>query len=309
MPGSLAIILFTTLLARDWNKVTKMSAVKTILAITFAFFVTVTWFVPSFPPAQLLYEYVRIRQTTLSIWEIPVSTLLNAVTNGFFWIIIVATACGLGQLFLRLGMQSKPLSSMPVAPHLATPPPENPLVDSRVSRIPPALTVPPTAPYFAVRNEPVRVIMRTEPTPIKLSRKPMSAEIDIENVEGIGLVNGGLLRSLGIHTVSDLLRVGATELGRRRLANEVGVTSATVLMWVHRADLLRVRGIGRKYSALLESAGVNTTTDLSTKNPHYLRQRLKAVNRERNLVGRLPPSNTIEIWVRYAKNLEPILVE
>ncbi len=39
----------------------------------------------------------------------------------------------------------EPLSPMPFAPRLATPPLENPLVDYRVNRIPPALTIPPSS--------------------------------------------------------------------------------------------------------------------------------------------------------------------
>ena len=291
--------------AREGKKVTKMSAVRTILAITFVFFLTVTFIAPTFPPAQLLYIYVKIPQTTLSIWGISVATLLNAMTNGFFWTIIVAIACGLTQLALSIRVL-RPLPSMPVAPRLTTPPPENPLVDSLVNVVPPALTIS-EYPSFKVREEPARVMTRAEPVPIRISSESAKKEIDIETVEGIGLKCGGLLRNLGIDTASDLLKLGASERGRFYIANKVGVTSATVLKWVCRADLLRVRGVGRKYSALLEWAGVYTTRDLSAKNPHYLCQTLRAVNKERNLVGRTPPSKTVEIWVHNAKKLEPVM--
>jgi nucleotidyltransferase/DNA polymerase involved in DNA repair len=152
-------------------------------------------------------------------------------------------------------------------------------------------------------------MIRTESVPIRFSGGPIGAEVDVETFEGIGLVCGGLLRKLGIDTVNDLLRVGATERGRRRLANKIGVTYSTLLKWVYREDLLRVKGIGGKYSALLESVGVNTAADLKTKNPHDLFQTLRALNRERHLVRRIPPSMTIEIWVDNAKSLEPMLIE
>jgi predicted flap endonuclease-1-like 5' DNA nuclease len=126
-------------------------------------------------------------------------------------------------------------------------------------------------------------------------------EQGIETINGIGPKSGGLLRNSGVKTVNDLLRVGATERGRQHLANKVGVTYATLLKWVYRGDLLRINGVGKKYSALLESAGVNTITDLSMRNPSYLCQTLRIVNREKNLVRRTPPSKTIEIWVKNAK--------
>ncbi len=90
--------------------------------------------------------------------------------------------------------------------------------------------------------------MRTNPVSIGFSRAPIGAEVGLETFDGIGLVCGELLRNLGILTISDLLRVGATERGRRRLASEIGVTYSTLLKWIYREDLLRVRGIGRKYS-------------------------------------------------------------
>jgi hypothetical protein len=80
-----------------------------------------------------------------------------------------------------------------------------------------------------------------------------------------------------------------------------------MLTWVHRGDLLRISGVGKKYSSLLEAAGVNTVTDLSMKNPRLLCQTLRTVNREKNLVRRTPPSKTIEIWVKNARNLKPIV--
>ena len=184
-----------------------MSAAKTILAIsalTFVLLIGITLIVPSFPPAQLLWGYVGIPQTTLAIWGISIAILINGIINACYWTIITITAYGVAKLAVQ---PRKPGShwEMPVPPHLTTLPPENPLVDSR--------------------------------------------------------------------------------------------------------DLLKVKGIGRKYSKLLGSAGVNTITDLSTKNPRYLSQALRAVNRERNLVRRAPLSKTIETWVNDAKNLDHNSVE
>lgn len=270
------------------------------------FYVGLTLIVPTFPPAQMLREWVGIPLIAFFIGGISVTTLLNGIINGTFWTTIVITAYGLTQLVLHT--RKRKLPPMPVARHLKLPPPENPLVDPRVNRMPPALTVEP-ARLVALNKEPARVNTRSELAVIDVSKDTTAAELDVETIEGIGSVRGALLRNIGINTVIDLLKVGATHRGRRRLANATGVTSATVLKWVYRGDLLRVRGIGTKYSALLESAGVNTVTDLSTKNPDYLRQTLKIVNSERDLVRRTPPSSKIEIWIRNAKNLEPIPVE
>ena len=283
----------------------KTTEAKIILAITFTLFAGITLLVPSFPPAQLLYESVRIPRATTSLGGISIATILNLVTNGFFWVLIAATLLGVARFF----KEPAPLPPMPDAPQLVSPPPENPLIDSRANKIPPALTIPSVTQSLKAREQPARALVRTVFVPIRISKAFIGEKLDVETIEGVGPMYGGLLRNAGINTIGDLLRIGDTVRGQQRIANEIGVTSATVVRWVRRGDLLRVKGVGRKYSALLESAGVNTVADLSRKDPNYLCQWLEAFNRERNLVRRTPPPKTIELWVRNARSLEPIIVE
>jgi hypothetical protein len=107
--------------------------------------------------------------------------------------------------------------------------------------------------------------------------------------------------------VDDFLRVGSTRVGRQRIARRLGVSYRMVLSWVYRGDLLRVRGVGRQYSELLESAGVSSVEDLSNRNALVLWQKLRGVNREKKLVRRVPPRETIEMWVYNAKKLDPMV--
>jgi predicted flap endonuclease-1-like 5' DNA nuclease len=130
---------------------------------------------------------------------------------------------------------------------------------------------------------------------------------DIETIEGIGPTYGNKLRNSGVKVVEDLLRAGSTRSRRRILANKVGVASATLLKWVYRADFFRIRGIGTQYSSLLESAGVNTVTDLARRNPKNLYAKLREINRKKNLVRRIPPYRTIQRWIKSAKNLKRIV--
>jgi predicted flap endonuclease-1-like 5' DNA nuclease len=264
-----------------------MSA-KTVCVATFLLVMGITLVIPSFPPAQFLYELLKIPQNTMSIFGVSITVVLNGITNGFFWVVIGATAYAVSGRFSK----SEPLPPLPEAPHLKTPPPEPMLVDQRINKIPPAFTVRKVA-------KPRLVTVRKVPKP--------RLEYEIEMIEGIGPIRSELLRNSGIKTVDDLLRVGASNLARHQLAKEVGVTDGILLKWINRGDLLRVRGVGRQYSELLESAGVISASDLSTRNPNYLHQTLKGVNREKNLVKRVPPADTIRIWVNNAKNLEPIM--
>ncbi len=266
-----------------------MSA-KAVCATVFLVVMGITLVVPSFPPAEFVYGFLKIPQSPMTIFGLPITSVLNGITNGFFWLIVGAATYGVISLLSR----SEPLPPMPEAPHLKSPLPEPMLVDQRVNKIPPALTVKKVA-------KPRLVTMRKAAKP--------RLEYEIEIIEGIGPIRGELLRNLGIKTVDDLLRVGASKFARQNIATEVGVSDEILLKWINRGDLLRVRGIGRQYSELLESAGVISSIDLSTRNPGYLHQTLKGINKERNLVKRVPPAETIQIWVNNARNIEPIIAK
>ena len=247
-----------------------------IFAGFFLILAAITFVIPVLPPAQLLFETLNIPQPTQSILGISVVSLLYCATNGLIWGIFAAAVYSLYNYRAR----RKPLPPVPAAKELRVTAPEPKPLDWRADRYPPAITV---------RKERDR------------------REQEIETIEGIGALRGQMLRNAGIRTVNDLLRAGATRLKRQRLANEFGVSYSTLSKWVHRADLLRIRGIGSQYSELLETAGVDTVTYLSKRDPRRLWQKLKAVNREKKLVRRVPPLKKVETWVYKAKNLEPIV--
>jgi predicted flap endonuclease-1-like 5' DNA nuclease len=254
-----------------------MNAVA-VFAGAFLILAVVTLVIPSLPPSELVLEVVGFPQATGSFLGISFSTLLNGFVNGFLWGLVAATVYALS----RRGTGRKPLLPLPEPEELPSPPPKAMPVDERVEKIPPAMTV-------------------------REGRFRMVRDRDVKTIEGIGSLRGRLLTSMGIRTVDDLLRVGATSAGRQRIAKRLGVGYRMVRSWVYRGDLLRVRGVGRQYSELLESAGVSSVTDLSNRNALVLWQTLRGVNREKRLVRRVPPHETIEMWVYNAKKLDPII--
>jgi hypothetical protein len=228
-----------------------MVGTKTTIAIAFALFVGVTLIIPGFPPAQLLFKLMGLPQSTLVILGVSVASVFGGIINGVFWTIFAATAYSLVRI-VPSSRNPKPLAPLPVARSLARPLLDNPHVDSWLKEIPLA-PVPGAKPSRRMRGRPGRAVKRPKPLSIRFSKVPVGAELDIEVVEGIGSAFGGVLKILGIDTVSDLLRVGATERGRHRLAKEIGVTPATVLRWVYRGDLLVRRGAERNCSTVLYS--------------------------------------------------------
>lgn len=140
--------------------------------------------------------------------------------------------------------------------------------------------------------------------PIVRARAPSALDQGVEQIEGIGPSYAEKLKGANITAIKDLLKAGATKKRRQTLAKIAGASERTVLRWVNRADLFRVKGIGKEYSELLDVAGVNTVLELSRRNPANLRGKLEEVNREKRVVKQLPSVETIKEWIRHAKRLK-----
>ena len=125
----------------------------------------------------------------------------------------------------------------------------------------------------------------------------------LEFVEGIGPAFAGKLRAIGVFTVLDLLRRGATRKGRTELAELTGIAGKLILEWVNHVDLYRIKGVGSEYADLLEAAGVDTVIELAQRNPANLLPRMLEVNDAKKLVRRPPVQSQVDDWVAQAKKL------
>ena len=123
-------------------------------------------------------------------------------------------------------------------------------------------------------------------------------------IEGIGPVNAGKLNKAGVRGTNGLLKIAGTKNGRQDLSKATGFSSKTILEWVNRADLFRVKGIGSQYSDLLEAAGVDTVVELAKRKPETLLESMAKVNAKKNLVNQLPALSLVKNWVKNAKSLK-----
>ncbi len=129
----------------------------------------------------------------------------------------------------------------------------------------------------------------------------------IADIEGIGPVYARKLSKAGIRSVESLLKKGASAKGRKEIAAATGITHTSILEWVNRADLFRIKGIGSQYSDLLEKAGVDTVVELSNRVAENLHARMVEVNKAKNLVNELPGVKNVKKWITLAKKLPRIV--
>lgn len=128
-------------------------------------------------------------------------------------------------------------------------------------------------------------------------------------IEGIGAKQAEKLRGAGVRTVEKLLAEGATKKGRKALSEATKVSEKVVLEWVNRADLMRVSGVSKQYSDLLEAAGVDTVKELRRRNVANLVAKMDEVNsaKRNKLVKRVPSEKVVAKWVESAKELEAVV--
>jgi predicted flap endonuclease-1-like 5' DNA nuclease len=127
----------------------------------------------------------------------------------------------------------------------------------------------------------------------------------IDEIEGIGPAYREKLGAAGIGTTDDLLTHCSSPGGRKETAEKTGVSEKHLLEWANMADLMRVSGVGRQFSELLEAAGVDTIKELRNRNAENLAAKMEEVNKEKNLANASPSAKTVAEWVAQAKTLDP----
>ena len=126
---------------------------------------------------------------------------------------------------------------------------------------------------------------------------------NIIKIEGIGKLYAEKLVAAGIKTTEKLLDVGCKAKAREELAAKTSIPVKSILEWVNRADLMRIKGVGEEYSDLLEVAGVDTVVELANRKPENLHLKLVETNKEKKIVRQLPGLKQVQSWIEEAKKL------
>jgi large subunit ribosomal protein L20 len=123
-------------------------------------------------------------------------------------------------------------------------------------------------------------------------------------INGITEADAQRLIDYDVASLANLLERGATSKGRKELAAATGITPDSILTWVNRADLARIKGVDANSAALLEAAGVDTVVELANRNAANLHERLVTVNQDAGLVQVLPSAAEVADWIEQAKQME-----
>lgn len=110
------------------------------------------------------------------------------------------------------------------------------------------------------------------------------------------------LAAAGLSNSDQVLAATAQPKDREALATQLGIDVKEVLEMANRADLARIKGVGKVYSDLLEEAGVDTVAELAQRNPANLYEKILEAA-ELHFVKRTPTAEEVAGWVAEAKTL------
>jgi predicted flap endonuclease-1-like 5' DNA nuclease len=125
----------------------------------------------------------------------------------------------------------------------------------------------------------------------------------IEELRGATPRLAEALQGKGIEDSEALLAAAGPAAKRESLAKDLGVEERRILELCNRADLVRIRGVGRVYSDLLEFAGVDTVVELAQRNADNLFAKIEEVSGQHS-VRRIPRLADVHDWVAQAKAMD-----
>ncbi|MGB0862120.1 MAG: DUF4332 domain-containing protein [Saprospiraceae bacterium] len=129
----------------------------------------------------------------------------------------------------------------------------------------------------------------------------------IGSIEGIGPVFREKLENAGILTTETLLEKGASAEGRAALAASTEIEGKRIMTFVSRADFMRIKGVGRQFSELLQNVDIHTVDQLAAADATAINTAMTTVNDAKNLTKVVPSVKQIQGFIDVAKGLDAVV--
>ncbi len=126
----------------------------------------------------------------------------------------------------------------------------------------------------------------------------------INSINGMTHIEATKLRRARVRTTVTFLQIASSRSGRALLTKETGISSPKLLHWAKRAELMKIRDLGRDYSDLLEAVGVESVSELKRRNPESLHESMSAINNKQEIVDRMPSLKRVTKWVEESKDID-----
>lgn len=129
----------------------------------------------------------------------------------------------------------------------------------------------------------------------------------IGEIEGIGPVFREKLEKVGVLTTETLLEKGAAQAGRAALAASTEIEEKRIMTFVSRADFMRIKGVGRQFSELLQNVDIHTVDQLGAASADDVNAAMTKVNDVKKLTKVVPSVKQIQGFIDIAKGLDAVV--
>ena len=126
----------------------------------------------------------------------------------------------------------------------------------------------------------------------------------INSINGMTHIEATKLRRARVRTTVTFLQIASSRSGRALLTKETGISSPNLLHWAKRAELMKIRDLGRDYSDLLEAVGVESVSELKRRNPESLHESMSVINNKQEIVDRMPSLKRVTKWIEESKDID-----
>ena len=124
----------------------------------------------------------------------------------------------------------------------------------------------------------------------------------IDSINGMTHTEATKLRRARVRTTVTFLQIASTRSGRALLTKETGITSPKLLHWAKRAELMKIKNLGKDYADLLEAVGVESVSDLKRRNPESLHEMMNGINKRKKIVDRMRSLKRGTRWMDDSKD-------
>lgn len=127
---------------------------------------------------------------------------------------------------------------------------------------------------------------------------------DIIELEGIDNKSAEALKSMGIHTTSDLVNALKNEHQKiEQVAKSLHIQPETLSSWISMAELVSLPGVDSHTAELIHTVGIASLSELGMTNPNSLHNEMINFNKKSSIVSEVPNEASLSLWTKVAKLL------
>ena len=115
----------------------------------------------------------------------------------------------------------------------------------------------------------------------------------LTEIQGITKSCASKLSRCGMRSPLSMLKKAKRMNDRSSIAKKIGVPVKRFTQWVAAADFTRIRGIGGRFSNLLQCCGIGNLKQLARTKPETLLKKMKSLNTRRHYVKQLPSQKQV----------------